>query len=140
MLFTNEMVLSLGSYKMRYDSSVMEKKEIIYCHLEGEGNANEAVALVIHMSTKAAGLGYNVLYDAREMKIPSSIMPAYEFATKLSSKAVGSAPRRVKAAFLHCPGPSDSHWRFLETVCVNRGVQLMEFTVEHDALEWLSKK
>lgn len=123
---------------MQYETQTIEEKKIVYCTLKGEPNVQEAVSLALKLRKQAYELGFNVLYDAREMQVPASIMPAYDFSTQLSSKIDDPVLRRVKVAFLYDAGQFDDHWKFWETASVNRGLQFMGFTDESDAMEWLS--
>ena len=123
---------------MKYDTQTIEAKKIILCILEGKPDVQEAVALALSLRKKASEVGYNVLYDARKLQVPSSIMPAYDFSTKLSSMIDDPALRVVKVAFLYDAGQFDDHWKFWETASVNRGLQFRGFTDEGSAMNWLS--
>jgi hypothetical protein len=125
---------------MKYDTQIRADKKIIHCVLEGVPDVKEAIVLALNLRKKASELGYNVFYDARKMKVPSSVMPAYDFSTQLSSKIDEPALRGVKVAFLYDAGQFDDHWRFWETASVNRGLLFMGFTNEDQAMEWLSSK
>jgi hypothetical protein len=123
---------------MKYETQIIEEKKIIYCTLKGEPNVQEAVSLALRLRREAYELSFNVLYDARQMQVPASIMPAYDFSTQLSSNIDDQRLRRVRVAFLYDAGQFDDHWRFWETVSINRGLQFKGFTDEGDAMEWLS--
>lgn len=123
---------------MKYETQTIDDKKIIHCTLEGKPDVQEAVALALSFRKKASELGYNVLYDVRELQVPSSIMPAYDFSTQLSSMIDGPALRRVKVAFLYDAGKFDEHWKFWETASVNRGLQFRGFTDESSSMDWLS--
>jgi hypothetical protein len=123
---------------MTYDFHIIADSKIISCTLKGKLNSKDAVALALRLSKKASELVHNVLYDVRKIQALYSIMPAYEFSTQLSSMIVDPTLRRVKSAFLYSSGQFDEHWKFLETVSKNRGLQLMVFSKESEAMEWLS--
>ena len=123
---------------MKFDTQISEEKKIVRCTLEGVPDVKEAISLALSLRREASELGFNVIYDARKMQVPASIMPAYEFSTQLSSKMEDPSLRRVKVAFLYDAGKFDDHWKFWETVSVNRGLQFKGFTDERDAMEWLS--
>ncbi len=125
---------------MKYDTQIVGEKNIVCCTLEGVPDIKEAISLALSLRRKASELGYNVFYDARKMQVPTSIMPAYEFSSQLSSRIDDPVLRRVKVAFLYDSGKFDDHWKFWETVSVNRGLQFMGFTNESKAMEWLSSK
>jgi hypothetical protein len=122
---------------MKYETQTIEENSIVYCTLEGEPDVQEAISLALSLRREASELGFNVLYDARKMQVPTSIMPAYDFSTKLSS-TIDVALRRVKVAFLYDAGQFDDHWKFWENTSMNRGLQFKGFTDEKDAMQWLS--
>jgi hypothetical protein len=123
---------------MKFDTQISEEKKIVRCTLEGAPDVKEAISLALSLRRKASELGFNVIYDARKMQVPASIMPAYDFSTQLSSKMDEPGLRRVKVAFLYDAGQFDYHWKFWETASMNRGLQFMGFTNESKAMEWLS--
>lgn len=123
---------------MKYDIQENSEKKILYCSLEGVPVIKEAISLALALRKKASESGFNVFYDARKMSVPTSVMPAYDFSTQLSSLLSSSVERSVKVAFLYEPGQKDEHWAFWENVSVNRGLQFQVFTEEEKALDWLS--
>ena len=123
---------------MKHDVQILEEKCLVYCTLEGVPDVEKAVQLALSLRKQASDYGFNVLYDARKMEVPSSVMPAYKFSTQLSSSINDLALRQVKVAFLYDSGQFEEQWRFWETVSVNRGLQFKGFTDENDAIEWLS--
>jgi hypothetical protein len=125
---------------MKFDTEISEEKKVIRCTLEGVPVVKDAISLALILRRQASELGFNVLYDARKMHVPSSVMPAYEFSSQLSSKIDDPALRRVKVAFLYDAGKFDEHWKFWETASVNRGLQFQGFTSELDAMDWLAGK
>jgi hypothetical protein len=106
--------------------------------LEGVPVVEEAISLALTLRKRASELGFNVLYDARKMSVPLSVMPAYDFSTKLSSLLSSSVERSVKVAFLYERGEKDDHWNFWETVSTNRGLMFKGFTEEEKAIDWLA--
>ena len=74
-----------------------------------------------------------VLVDIRDLKNPTSITEVYQL-----SKEIGANLRNTlfKAAVLHGENRRE-HESFLETTMKNRGVNLMTFENEKDALDWL---
>ena len=125
---------------MKYDTQIVVEKNIIRCTLEGDPDVKDAIVLALSLRKKASELGYNVFYDARKMKVPSSVMPAYKFSSELSAKIDDPSLRRVKVAFLYDPGQFDDHWKFWETASLNRGLLFLGFTSEDKAMEWLSSQ
>jgi len=123
---------------MKYDIQIDNDNKVVSCRLEGEPDVKEAISLARSLREKASELGFSVFYDARKMCVPKSIMPAYDFSTKLSSVLESSVHRAVKVAFLYEPGKNDEHWKFWENVSTNRGLQFKGFTDEKEAMEWLS--
>lgn len=123
---------------MTCDYHIIEERKLVYCFIEGDPNPEEAVALAVQLSKTASGLGGNVIYDVCKIRVPLSIMPAYDFSTQLSSLIHATALSRTKFAFLYSPHGLDEHWMFLEMASQNRGLQLKVFTSENKALEWLS--
>ena len=123
---------------MKYETQIDNDNKIILCRLEGHPDVKEAILLALSLREKASELGFNVFYDARELYIPTSIMPAHEFSTKLSSAIGTSDLRAVKVAFLYEPSKDDDHWKFWEDVSTNRGLQFKGFTDEKAAMKWLS--
>jgi hypothetical protein len=123
---------------MKFDTEINEEKKVIRCTLEGVPDVKDAVSLALKLRRQASALGFNVIYDARKMQVPSSVMPAYEFSSKLSSEMDDPTLRRVKVAFLYDAGKFDDHWKFWETASVNRGLQFQGFTSEVAAMDWLA--
>jgi hypothetical protein len=50
----------------------------------------------------------------------------------------GSWPRSIRVALLVGPGTADDQ-SFLETVAVNRGIPMKDFTEESEAMKWLEE-
>jgi hypothetical protein len=123
---------------MKVDTKIAEEEKIIRCTLEGVPDVQDAISLALSLRKKASELGFNVIYDARKMQVPASVMPAYEFSTQLSAKIEDPVLRRVKVAFLYNAGQFDQHWKFWETASINRGLQFKGFTDETDAIAWFS--
>lgn len=123
---------------MKYTVQENSEQKILYCTLEGDPVVEEAISLALSLRKRASQTGFNVFYDARKMSVPVSVMPAYEFSTKLSSLLSSTIERSVKVAFLYDPGGNDERWKFWENVSMNRGLLFKGFTDEVKALDWLS--
>ena len=123
---------------MKYDTKIINEKKIVYCSLMGDPDVEEAISLAMSLREKASQLGFNVLYDARKMSVPESIMPAHDFSTKLSAMLGASTLRAVKVAFLYEPSKYDFQWKFWEDASMSRGLQFKGFIDEKEAMEWLS--
>ena len=123
---------------MKHETYRDDERKFFYCTLEGELDIEESILLSKNLRSKASELGFNVFYDARELCEPNSIMPVYDFSTKLASILDIPAHRIVKVSFLKKSGFHDDLWNFYENVAVNRGLTIKIFTEEEEAIKWLS--
>lgn len=72
----------------------------------------------------------NVLVDAREQQAAPGMLELFEFATHW--------PPTIRVAKLVGPKTRAAQG-FVETVAVNRGIPMKDFTNERDAMAWLIK-
>lgn len=72
-----------------------------------------------------------LLADARGQEGTPDINFIYSFGASL--------PREIRCAVLVGKGTGEQH-RFLETVAVNRGIPIRDFTEESDAVAWLTRQ
>lgn len=69
---------------MKIDFHIDSERKLICCTIEGELDIEESIRLSKSLRKKAAELGFKVLYDARKLQEPKSIMSVYNFTEKLS--------------------------------------------------------
>lgn len=123
---------------MKHDFHIDEERKLICCCLEGELEIEESIELSRNLRKKAAELGFNVLYDARKLQEPKSIMPVHDFTKKLSIILDTTIHRIVRIGFLYTPGNHDDYWQFYEDAAVNRGLMIKIFVDKEEAIRWLS--
>lgn len=130
---------------MKNEVYIDNERKTICCTLEGELDIEKAIILSKDLRKKASELGFNVFYDARKLYVTDSILPAYDFTTKLSTILEKlstileiSSHRAVRVAFLYEPGEYDEYWKFYEDVAVNRGLAIKIFTKKEEAMKWLA--
>jgi hypothetical protein len=110
----------------------------IYCTLEGELDIKESIRLSKSLREQAVELGYSVLYDARKLKEPKSVMPVHDLTVKLSSILDATVHRKIKVGFLYEPGSYDDYWQFYGNAAVERGLEIKIFIGKEEAIKWLS--
>ena len=123
---------------MKHDFHIDNEIGLICCTLEGELDIEQSIRLSKSLREKAVELGFSVLYDARKLQEPKSIMPVHDFTAKLSSILDATVHRKVKVAFLYESGSYDEFWQFYEIAAVNRGLFIRIFVCKEESITWLS--
>ena len=123
---------------MKHELHTDHEKKLICCTLEGELDIEESFSLSISLRQQATESGFGVLYDARKLQEPKSIMPVHDFTVKLSSALDNTTHRSVKVAFLRKDGNFDDYWEVYEKSATSRGLRIKIFTEKEEAVTWLS--
>jgi hypothetical protein len=123
---------------MKHDFHLDNEIRSICCTLEGELDIEQSIRISKRLREKAVELGFNVLYDARKLQEPRSIMPVYDLTAKLSSIIDATVHRKVKVAFLYKSGDYDEFWQFYENAALSRGLIIKVFVCKEETIKWLS--
>lgn len=119
-----------------FEFDIDPERGLVQVRATGELLQEDGEQIITKARTRAAELGFNVLYDVRDATPKVPLANWFHLPRELGVFQE-SATRYVHAAVLITPGDHTEEYLFYELVTKNLGLSVRIFFDETAALEWL---
>ena len=124
---------------MKPQATVDHERKLIWISYDGMLTLDVAAELLRAARTKAAEVGYPIVYDLRQARLMASLVGLSEYPTQFIAPAA-QATGYLPAVHLIAPDDNPDYWRFYERQAQAAGLKLKLFHQEDEAIAWLHQQ
>ncbi len=124
---------------MNAEATVDERRKLVWIRHTGILSVDVALAMLAAARSKAAEVGYPIVYDFRQSRLHVSLWTLGQYPTKYIQPAAESSGY-LPAVHLISPDDNLDYWRVYEQSAINAGLRLKLFFDEDEAVVWLQQQ
>ena len=124
---------NMADYEIRLDNA----RRLVWVTMSGNMEVDEGEQMVTAARTAAMEHHFNLLYDVRNVTVRAMFSDWYALARKLPVLKDIQAHHTL-TAILHAPAEDEEQFRFYATTASNVGLSVRAFSVEQEAIDWLT--